>query len=156
MCIALCTIVEHNTAQNRPDNFPSYPPDNHRCSDDVYLRDGGKVLLCHVSTLTATWHWSKSVSKWRATTTMDTSRSKLTTSGADPAIKERGPDDEYRAWAYNRGLGWNSQESPWSGAKPPEAESFLAFERQMDVAKLPSSYFPTLVLHRYLWTVRLA
>jgi len=27
MCVwALCTIVVHNTAQNRPDNFPSYPP----------------------------------------------------------------------------------------------------------------------------------
>ena len=31
----------HNTAQNRPDNFSSYPPDNHHCSDDVYLREGG-------------------------------------------------------------------------------------------------------------------
>jgi len=39
--IALCTIVAHNIAQNRPDNFPSYPPDNHYCSDDVYLREGG-------------------------------------------------------------------------------------------------------------------
>ena len=29
MCIALSTTVAHNTAQNRPDNFPSYPPDNH-------------------------------------------------------------------------------------------------------------------------------
>jgi len=28
VCIALCTIVAHNIAQNRPDNFPSYPPDN--------------------------------------------------------------------------------------------------------------------------------
>ena len=37
MCIALCTIVAHNIAQNRPDNFPHYPPDNHQCSDDVYL-----------------------------------------------------------------------------------------------------------------------
>ena len=41
VCIALFTItVGHNTAQNRPDNFPSYPPDNHHCSDDVYLRQG--------------------------------------------------------------------------------------------------------------------
>ena len=32
---ALCTIVAHNIAQNRPDNFASYPPDNHHCSDDV-------------------------------------------------------------------------------------------------------------------------
>jgi len=40
VCIALCTIVAHNIAQYRPDNFPSYPPDNHHCSDDVYLREG--------------------------------------------------------------------------------------------------------------------
>jgi len=40
VCIAPCTIVAHNIAQNRPDNFPSYPPDNHHCSDDVYLREG--------------------------------------------------------------------------------------------------------------------
>jgi len=26
VCIALCTTVVHNIAQNRPDNFPSYPP----------------------------------------------------------------------------------------------------------------------------------
>jgi len=39
--IALCTIVAHNIAQNRPDSFPPYPPDNHHCSDDVYLREGG-------------------------------------------------------------------------------------------------------------------
>jgi len=41
VCIALCTIVAHNIPQNRPDNFPSCPPDNHHCSDDVYLREGG-------------------------------------------------------------------------------------------------------------------
>ena len=41
VCIALCTIVAHNIAQNRPDSFPPYPPDNHHCSDDVYLREGG-------------------------------------------------------------------------------------------------------------------
>ena len=40
VCIALCTIVAHNIAQNRPDSFPLYPPDNHHCSDDVYLREG--------------------------------------------------------------------------------------------------------------------
>jgi len=39
--MALCTIVAHNIAQNRPDSFPPYPPDNHHCSDDVYLREGG-------------------------------------------------------------------------------------------------------------------
>ena len=41
MCIALCTIVAHNIAQNRPDSFPPYPPDDHHSSDDVYLREGG-------------------------------------------------------------------------------------------------------------------
>ena len=41
VCIALCTIVAHNIAQNRPDSFPPYPPDNHHCSDDVHLREGG-------------------------------------------------------------------------------------------------------------------
>jgi len=25
LCIALCTIVAHNIAQNRPDSFPPYP-----------------------------------------------------------------------------------------------------------------------------------
>jgi len=39
VCIELCTNVAHNTAQNRPDNFPYYPPDNYHCSDDVYLRE---------------------------------------------------------------------------------------------------------------------
>ena len=27
VCIALCTIVAHNIAQNRPDSFPPNPPD---------------------------------------------------------------------------------------------------------------------------------
>jgi len=36
MCVR-CTIVAHNIVQNKPCNFPSYPPDNHCCSDDVYL-----------------------------------------------------------------------------------------------------------------------
>jgi len=48
---SLCTIVAHITAKNRPDNFPSYPPDNHHCSDDVYLREGG--------TLKGTWSSDK-------------------------------------------------------------------------------------------------
>jgi len=26
VCILLCTIVAHNIARNKPDNFPSYPP----------------------------------------------------------------------------------------------------------------------------------
>jgi len=43
VCIALCTIVAHNIAQNRPDSFFPYPSDNHHISDDVYLREGGCV-----------------------------------------------------------------------------------------------------------------
>jgi len=42
VCSSLCTVVAHNIAQNRPDNFPSYPPDNHHCFDDVYLKEGGR------------------------------------------------------------------------------------------------------------------
>jgi len=51
VCIALCTIVAHNIAQNRPDSFPPYPPDNHHCSDDVYLREGTAAAarkVCHI------------------------------------------------------------------------------------------------------------
>jgi len=36
------TVIAHNTAQNRPDNFPSYPPGSHHCSNNVYLRKGGR------------------------------------------------------------------------------------------------------------------
>ena len=49
VCIALCTIVAHNIAQNRPDNFPSYPPDNHHGSDDVYFREGGDIKLLYLA-----------------------------------------------------------------------------------------------------------
>ena len=45
MCSSLCTIVAHNTVQNRPDNFPSCRPDDHHCSDDVYLRERGETCL---------------------------------------------------------------------------------------------------------------
>jgi len=49
VCIALCTIVAHNIAQNRPDSFPPYPPDNHHCSDDVYLKEFKIcVLVCYI------------------------------------------------------------------------------------------------------------
>jgi len=47
VCTSLCTIVAHNTAQNRPDNFPSCPPDNRHCSDDVHLSERG-AKLCGV------------------------------------------------------------------------------------------------------------
>ena len=38
VCAVHCV---HNVTQNRSDNFPSCPPDNHHCSDDVYLRERG-------------------------------------------------------------------------------------------------------------------
>ena len=38
VCSSLCTIVAHNIAQNRPDNFPSYPPDNHHFSTQHVIR----------------------------------------------------------------------------------------------------------------------
>ena len=44
VCIALCTIVAHNIAQNRPDSFPPYLPDDHHSSDDVYI--WGKGGFC--------------------------------------------------------------------------------------------------------------
>jgi len=43
VCIALYTIVAHNIAQNGPDSFPPYPPDDHHISDDVYLREGEHI-----------------------------------------------------------------------------------------------------------------
>ena len=46
----------------------------------------------------------------------------------DPGIKEMGPDSERETPAYN-------------GMSRSRAESFLAFERQMRVGKLPSPYF---------------
>jgi len=42
VCVSasLCATVLHNTTQNSSDSFPSYPPDNHHSSDDVYCRGG--------------------------------------------------------------------------------------------------------------------
>jgi len=63
VCSSLCTIVAHNTAQNRPDNFPSCPPDNHHCSDDDYLREGGRreggerVKVIQLYCCVKYWHW---------------------------------------------------------------------------------------------------
>jgi len=34
--------VVHNTALNSSGNLPSYPPDNHHSSDDVYQRGMGR------------------------------------------------------------------------------------------------------------------
>jgi len=45
VCSSLCTIVAHNTTENRPDNFLSCPPDNHNGSNDVYLNERGVTRL---------------------------------------------------------------------------------------------------------------
>ena len=59
---------------------------------------------------------------------------------ADPGIKERGPGGV--TGVCGRDLSGVQGQGPWKGsqgeAKPPEAESFLAFERQMEVEKLLS------------------
>jgi len=57
VCIALCTIVAHNIAQNRPDSFPPYPPDDHHSSDDVYLREGQSPSIYSFSS-------SRSANRW--------------------------------------------------------------------------------------------
>jgi len=33
-------IVVHSTALNSSENLPTYPPDSHHSSDDVYRRGG--------------------------------------------------------------------------------------------------------------------
>jgi len=52
----MCVFIAHNIQQNRPDNFPSYPPDNHHCSDDVYLREGGALEGGTAATALSWWH----------------------------------------------------------------------------------------------------
>jgi len=48
VCIALCTTAAHNTAQNRPDNFLSYPPDNHHSSHHYTFRCIPSILLISI------------------------------------------------------------------------------------------------------------
>ena len=43
ICTSLCTVIVHNTAQNRSNNLPSYPTDSHYCSDVVYWRSWKEV-----------------------------------------------------------------------------------------------------------------
>ena len=59
VCASHCAIVAHNIAQNRLDSFPPYPPDNHHCSDDVYLREGGAAILQECHSKTAQVHLQK-------------------------------------------------------------------------------------------------
>jgi len=61
MCVcalhcAVCTIVAHNTAWNRPNNFPSYLPDIHNCSDDVFWGKGDVITWGFLQTGCYSWH----------------------------------------------------------------------------------------------------
>ena len=56
---------------------------------------------------------------------------------ADPELQFRGPHGERGARVYNGGLGAEPPAgSRGQGAKPPEAESFLALGRPTDTANL--------------------
>ena len=57
VCALHCAIVAHNIAQNRPDNFPPYPPDNHHCTDDVYLREAGGSTTNYWPRWVLCWLW---------------------------------------------------------------------------------------------------
>jgi len=46
---AFKALAAHNTAQNRPDNFPFYPLDNHHWFGDVYLREGEPYIQLYTS-----------------------------------------------------------------------------------------------------------
>jgi len=81
VCIALCTIVAHNIAQNRPDSFPPYPPDNHQSSDDVYLREGGAAKLDHSRVLVTKFHQNWSMLKGRSAGQRHTHTHRQTNSG---------------------------------------------------------------------------
>jgi len=63
VCIALCTNIAHNTAQNRPGNFHSYAADNHNCFDDVYMTERRRVNRKNEFTLhmTLTFAFSKNL-----------------------------------------------------------------------------------------------
>jgi len=56
VCSSLCTIVAHNTARNRPDNFPSCPLNNHHCSNDVYLRERGGTIRYNAISHKISWY----------------------------------------------------------------------------------------------------
>ena len=45
VCISLCTIIVHSTAQNSSDNLPAYPSCNHHSSDVVYWSVGGIAVV---------------------------------------------------------------------------------------------------------------
>jgi len=45
VCALHCAQLLRTILQNRPDNFPSYPPDSHHCFDDVYLMEGGCLTM---------------------------------------------------------------------------------------------------------------
>ena len=88
MCIALCTIDAHNIAQNRADNFPSYPPDYHHCSDDVYLREGGGPPILEQNCCESVTYASEDHLKWNSRSGGLGSRRKLLVEGVGASPPE--------------------------------------------------------------------
>ena len=56
VCLSLCTTVVHNTARNSSDNFPSYPPDNYRSSNNVYWGKGEWRIVYTLSRSCIIWY----------------------------------------------------------------------------------------------------
>jgi len=65
MCVRIivhsCEFIVHNIAQNNSDNLPSYPPDNHHCSDAVYWRGGDSMFI---NSLVGVFVPAKSADAW--------------------------------------------------------------------------------------------
>ena len=59
VCIALCTIVAHNIAHNKPNHILSYPLDNHNCSSHVIscrsVTDGASLSVSKSKLVYSIW-----------------------------------------------------------------------------------------------------
>jgi len=59
MCVSLCTIVVHNTAQSSSDKLPSHTPDKHHWREGKEVRLWDIQILClEVKMSTKWWNWS--------------------------------------------------------------------------------------------------
>jgi len=63
VCIALCTIVAHNIAQNRPDSFPPYPPDRFAWKMGVIVDVVTVIVLASSSNTSSSNSSSSSISR---------------------------------------------------------------------------------------------
>jgi len=60
VCIAVSTVDAHNTAQNKPDNFHCYPPDNFIIAPMMFVwRKRGSLDCKFGVSLKRTWNWAK-------------------------------------------------------------------------------------------------